>query len=924
MPRFSPIVEIAPGATVTGNPNTYSWTDLTMQGFVHEPSGVSIRRGKLDRYSEASADTCALTLLNNGGRFVPRNPLSPWYGQITRGTPLRILMRPGTNSASDAFGRTASSSWGNADSGGAWTNVGTASDYSVGSGAGRHTNTAATSSHFSTLAFSLIRVDVKVRVRVNALSTGGGQQAGVALRYTDSANQKRAELLFAVGGVITLRIVSRSAGVDSTLASATLTATHSTSAWYWIRIQTGYNSSRAKAWVDGTTEPATWNLDGNIAPLTPTAGAVGCFSRRDTGNTNANATTDFDDFSLLDGPRIQFTGFVDQWPVRWNDPGMAQAFAPITASGQLQRLARTQPLKSLLYMLLSSATTAVGYWSMEDGSTSTSFASGLPSGRPGTFSGMSLAADPAVLGSEPLPTFSSTGSIAFQIPSYTFSGTWAVAWVMKIPASSISGPAQVLSWITPSSTVARWQLTLTPGAPDTLRLDGFLAAGGTVSGTAVNAVDSSSGAELTNGRQLSIQVNAVQNGGNVDVNWTVYFAADDGSGASSIGRADSFAGTTGRVGYIYHDAVTGFGGGGHTIGHLGLAGDVGYGPAGRGALGGAGDSTETRFEDLLNTQGITPFFGDLVRSTGTTSQLMGPQQTGDILSQLRIVEATELGVMYDGKQGFVHLLPRTMRYNRPVDLTLNFAAGQVGPPFEPSDDDYLLRNDQTVTNVGGSTARSTDPASIALQGVYADSVQVSTYYSADLQGHADWRKNLGTTSGLRYPSITLDLTRNSAALVNAWCDTDIGSRIQVTNVPAGELPPENLDLILDGYTEVITSSIWKATLNCSPGSQWLVAVLDAAAPRLDCGASTTSGTLTTSATSVPLTIADRCTWTHASGDFPVVIGGEWMTVTAVSAPVGAGSSWTQTLTVARSVNGIVKAHAAGEAVHVAYPIILAL
>lgn len=75
---------------------------------------------------------------------------------------------------------------------------------------------------------------------------------------------------------------------------------------------------------------------------------------------------------------------------------------------------------------------------------------------------------------------------------------------------------------------------------------------------------------------------------------------------------------------------------------------------------------------------------------------------------------------------------------------------------------------------------------------------------------------------------------------------------------------------------------------------------------------------------VALTITDTCTWTHASGDFDILINGELMTVTAVSAASGSGSSWTQTLTVIRSVNGVISAHGVGSEVHVADPFYLAL
>jgi hypothetical protein len=915
--------ELGLGAVVTGNPNGWSWTDVT--SYVGGDA-ITITRGRGDRFSDAAADRCTLTFLNSGGRFVPRNPLSPYYGQLRPGTPLRILIRPDVNSASDAFNRTAASTWASADAGGPWTIVGTASDYSVSpTNGGRHTNTAITS-HFSTLAFSLIRVDIKVRIRVNALSTGtGGQQAGVTYRYVDSANQRRCELVFAVGGAMTLRLVARTAGTDLTTDSTSVSLTHSTSTWYWLRLQTGYTSARAKVWADGTTEPASWNLIGSA--LSPVAGAVGVFTRRETGNTNTAPTTDFDDFSMVDGPRIQFTGFVDEWPVTWGDHALTQSYVPISASGQLRRLERAQPLKSATYREATALTSVVGYWPMEDGSKAQFLASAIQGGPPGGFSGMALASDSAVDGSDPLPVFSTaTSRIWFPVPTYTSSGAWTVAWVMKIPASSISGAAQVMSWITPGSTIGRWQVTLAPGTPDVIRIDAYTPAGVPTSGGTVNFVDATSGAELSDGRQLYFVVSGTQNGGNVDTSLYAYYAADADGTVSSVVRSDSFAGTTGRVGYAYHDAVTGFAGAGHTIGHVLLGNTNATNVSAETAVaGGAGDTTSARFTALLATQGITAIVGDLVRGQTSTTQQMGPQRTGDIMSQLREVEDTEEGLLHDGKQGFVEMLPRVFRYNRPVDLAVDVNAGDVGWPFAPTDDDYLLRNTVTVTNAGGSPAVASDPTSIAYEGVRPDSSSVNVYRGIDLQQHANWRLAMGTTgTGLRYPQIELNMTARSLALAMAWLDTDIGSRITVAHVPHNELPPEDLDLLVEGYEETISSTEWTVRLNCSPGSQWLTAVLDASTPRLDCGASTTSGTLTTSATSVPLTIADTCTWVHTSGDYPIYIGGEEMTVTAVSAPAGSGSSWTQTLTVTRSTNGISKTHAAGEAVHVAVPIILAL
>jgi hypothetical protein len=919
-------VSLALGADLSTSPGAWAWTDVTR--YVGLP-GITITRGRGDRYTEAQADRCSLTFLNNAGRFVPRNPLGPYYGQLRRGTPLRILIRPLVNTASDTFARTVSNGWGSADTGGAWTVVGTPSDYSVASASGgRHLSIATGTDHWSTLPFSLIRADVKVRLRVNALSTGAAQVAGVVLRYVDVGNSRRAELSFAVGGAVTLRVISRAAAVESTIASAATSLTHSTSSWYWVRFQSGSTTCRAKAWLDGTSEPATWDIDGSAGVLiNPVAGAAGVFSRRETGNTNASATTDFDDFALVDGPRVQFTGFVDEWPVTWADGSLTQSYAPITASGQLHRLDRAQPLLSAHYRSAVALPAAVAYWPMEDGSKALSFASGLPGGLPGGFNSVSLASTSNVDGSDPLPSFGTAISrVWFPVSSYTSSGAWTVAWLMKIPTTAPSGSAQVMSWITPGSSIGRWAVTLIPGSPDTIRLDAYSSAGALTSGGTASFADTTSSAELTDNRQLYFVVTGTQSGGNVNTTLTVFYVADADGSVQSVTRSDVFAGTTGRVGYIYHDASTGFTGTGHTIGHVLLGNDITtYVPQATAVAGGAGDTTDTRFSALLATQGVTALVGDLVRGTTFTTQQMGPMRSGDIMTQLREVEATESGVMHDGKQGSVELLPRSYRYIRPVDLALDVDAGDVGDGYLPTDDDFLLQNSITVTNAGGSPVVATAPESIAYEGVHPGTASVSVFRGIDLQQHAEWRKNLGTTgAGLRYPQIEVNMTARHVALAMAWLDTDIGSRITVAHVPSNELPPEDLDLLVDGYEETISSTAWRVKLNCSPGSQWLTTRLDVSSTRLDCGASTTSGSLTTTATSVPVTIADTCVWTLVSGSFGIYIGGELMTVTAVTAAVGSGSSWTQTLTVFRSVNGIVKTHAAGEAVHVSNPIIVAL
>jgi hypothetical protein len=69
----------------------------------------------------------------------------------------------------------------------------------------------------------------------------------------------------------------------------------------------------------------------------------------------------------------------------------------------------------------------------------------------------------------------------------------------------------------------------------------------------------------------------------------------------------------------------------------------------------------------------------------------------------------------------------------------------------------------------------------------------------------------------------------------------------------------------------------------------------------------TAESLSNIETDIDITPPPGFAWGHGSGDYDIVIGGEVMTVTAVSALSGG----TQTMTVVRSVNGINKPHVTG-------------
>jgi hypothetical protein len=869
VPRFRPTVELAPGADLTATPSTWSWTDLTLGRYVHEKSKISITRGRQNRYAQTAPATCGLTLLNPDGIWVPDNPVGTYYGLIDQNTPLRVLMRSNTSTASDVFNRTSSSSWDTADVGGAWTNAGGAgSDFSVSAAnGGRHLHTAASSPHYSVLAVGLTRVDITARVRVNALSTGAAQTAALVCRYASSSHSSRVELQFATSGAISGRVVLRTGGVDSAGSPVASTLTHTAATWYRVRMVTGYTSVRFKVWVDGTTEPATWLVDGSTGvwlETPPISGSAGCYSMRETGNTNANATIDFDDFSLVDGPLIRFTGYVDAWPTTWADESERQSFAPITASGHLRRIGQAKNLKSALcrastLMQWSGAPQAKGYWPMEDASQATVFASGLTAGLPMIYTDMRPAGESDVLGTDPLPLAGGEAVFSAVVQPYTAATTWAVRALFKFPdVPSVN--TGVLAWTT-GGTIDRWAFVITTGS--TWTIQGYTNGTEVLAASFQNMIDADGGSLFD--RQFYLTANATQNGGNID--YTVNLWADNTSGA--LGISGSYAGTIGNVTKIFHSAYPGYTAGGYTIGHVGVADDELWAYDGYlMASGFGGETSGARLARLGSEENIPVYFGEILGAgAGSTTQIMGAQRTTSLIQQFREVEATEEGLLFDGLQGQVTLLPRQQRQNHAIDLTIDHDDGQLAGGFVAVRDDALLRNDIKAQNASGSTVPAQDVDGIRRWGVYSDAITINVQDDTEVGDHANWRLNLGKTPATRYPSVTLQLhnSRNTT-LIDAWLACDIGYRLNLLNLPNTY---DDADLLIEGYTETIDSSFWTVVLNTSPAQPWNVFTIEGGGNlgRLDTAGSTLnaaagSGNLHTS--TFEAGVAD---WTPTSATF---------------------------------------------------------
>jgi hypothetical protein len=207
---------------------------------------------------------------------------------------------PSGAAASDTFQRSIPSGWGSADSGGWWTVVGSPWAWSVASGAGTVAAAPASRETGYLSQFNIQDTDVLERV-VLPRCTGSRTNcdAFVIGRYSPSYSPTyyRVGLVQGAGNPDILLRAQRSDGtglssdIDTHMAASDQTAV-------WIRVDfVGKNSTaiRARAWLDGTTEPTAWllNISDSNGPE-QTAGKVGVrFGNEDTATSHSFAITSY-------------------------------------------------------------------------------------------------------------------------------------------------------------------------------------------------------------------------------------------------------------------------------------------------------------------------------------------------------------------------------------------------------------------------------------------------------------------------------------------------------------------------------------------------------------------------------------------------------------------------------------------------------
>ncbi len=729
-----------------------------------------------------------MTLDNADGQFNNRNPLSPYYGQLGRNTPIRVSV-----GESDTFTRTVVDGWGTSSSGHAWIVAnGTASNFDVTGTAG----TVATNSSTAQVAIlpeSYVDVDLLCRVRVDTVT--GLPLFGVVVHWQDANNYDR--VVIDTNAVDSIRVEKVRAGVLSVYTAAGSAVGISTVVAgddWWIRASMGPRRVRAKAWLASGPEPAAWTIDVPHSVTTSQHGRVGCIAQFGT-----LATATFDDLQVVS---YRFHGEVPQWPVHPITGDIVTI--PIAAAGPLRRLSQNAPnLQSAMYREATKPSVVpftAAYWPCEDGSDTTRFASGVPGVDPLVMMDTGSSGQTSTIpGSKAMGVLGSDGSLHAWVPG-TVDTTGKIFFriVLDVPVSpSTPDNTNIMNLYCTGGTVHR--VALIYRTTGDLQLDLVGSDGSTIAtaGPHDNSID---------GGRVYLSIELVQNGANVDWLKFVNRIAPDNSSTDSGGNTGTFAGqTVGRCYRISAGTMDGWG-----FCHVGVGNDQAFMFGMRAALiGNSGEAAGTRMLRVAAEAGIS------LRMVGDPADtaVMGPQIPGSGLDVLRSGEAVDGGILYESRNEFGLTYQTLASMQNQTGPVLDYQAGHV-TAVDPIDDDQALANDITVSRINGSSARAElttgplstqDPPNGAGRYI-APPVALGVRSDLQLDDIASWRLHLGTWDELRFRSIAARLSdpvwASDPDRVAQLLALDSGDRFAIGHPPPW-LGVEDVGQLVQGYRETL-------------------------------------------------------------------------------------------------------------------------
>lgn len=912
------------------------WVDITVLAqnqSLRQVEPVVINRGVPNERGQSLAppQTLECALNNAGGTWTPGNPMSPYYAYLQgRNVPVRLSLR----TTRDTFTRTAPSDWGFTDTQDGYATFGVNTTFSVAAGVGTMSVSAVASFGVAYVGNTALDSEVAASCGVLPFVTPTGaavEPCNLVLRYQPSGPQAGeyyfVRLEIRTDNTVWITIHNSVTGQLATPVNlfALIGLAHSGSNQLRVRFQAEGQTLRAKAWDTVNPEPLVWPVTVHDDRLM-LSGFAGVRSGVAAGNTNAKPILfTYDDLEIR-LPRA--AGEIQKLAPRW-DPSHRVKTAALTVAGVSMRLGRpSAPVLPTAGDTFTRANPPKTWWPLNDPSTSVAGAAAIGSGSVKIINTDLTQAEHWGQG-DLGPAIGKRLKVTWHLDHQT-------VWVPFVVVGTVNDPAPVTSWAfetvvsfgtktrvrfdfqpnVGASYVGYLVLNLVPTSGSSFV--GYNDAGGTTTAFTTPA-------STWNGQPHHLRLEVVQTGGNLPFTFWVdgsMVASGPGTGSTiqtfSMWSATSPSATNSPF----------------SMGNAALwinGAQPGAFAAAQAALGYPGERALNRAIRLCAEQAVSLDY----RSDPADSATMGVQTPRKFLELLQECADVDGWLIHEPRSvAGLAVRTRLSAAARPAASTLNYSLAQVAPPLAPSADDRPTANQVTATRLNGGILvlnQPSGPMNTKDPGTDADAVGVApAAITANVEGDvqlgnvAGWVRALGTVPDVRYPRVTVNLrapeiTGASYVLTAAALGLNVGDRLVVQSLQAADLY-RDLDQVVRGLTETFRSvREHQLTFNTAPYEKYRTGVYNDAAALFDSGGVTTLDlALTTSTTGARnVTVVSGSPWTTTASAFPidVDIEGERVSILTIT---GTGPAQAMTI-LTRSVNGVVKAHAAGAVVRLWQP-----